>query len=124
MEIKITTYSCYDKGIISTADNVSNIIDKMIRLTAKLTENYASDIIYDIADLNNAVKRKEPLDNLLFFRENGVTTRQIEEFDVDTYESLLVCFTPIQTWRLTYDPVTTEIKLIRVSVRKAGLFNE
>lgn len=91
MEIKITDYSCYDKGITSATDNVSSIIDKMIRLTAKLTENYASDIIYDIADLNNAVKRKKPLDNLLFFRENGVTTR-------------------------------TETKLIRVDVRKVGLF--
>lgn len=124
MEIKITTYSCYDKGTISTTDNVSNIIDKMIRLTAKLTENYASDIIYDIADLNNAVKEKKSLDNLLFFRENGVTTREIKDFDVDTYESLLCCFTPIQTWRLTHDPATTKTKLIRVDVRKAGLFNE
>lgn len=123
MEIKTTTYFCYDKGTTSTTDNISNIIDKMIRLTAKLTENYASDIIYDIADLNNAVKEKKLLDNLLFFRENGVTTKQIKDFDVDTFESLLTCFTPIQTWRLTYDPVTTETKLIRVSVRKAGLFS-
>lgn len=121
MEIKISNYILGDKGIVSETENVSSVIDKMIRLAAKLTENYASDIFYDIADLNNAVREKKPLDNLLFFRENGVTTIETTDLDADMYKTLLRNFTPIQTWRLTHDPETTETKLIRVDVRKVGL---
>ncbi len=121
-EIKITNFWGSGQAVVSETENVSFVVDKMIRLAAKLTEHYASDIFYDISDLNNAVKEKKPLDNLLFFRENGVTTREIKDFDADTFESLLTCFTPNQTWRLTHDPATTETKLIRVDVRKVGLF--
>ena len=118
--IKISDYSCYDKGTTSNTENISAVVDKMIRLAAKLTECYASDIVYDIGDLSSAVKGKKPLDNLLFFRECGVTTRNVESFDADAYDSILFNFTPIQIWRLTHDPETTETKLIRVSVRKEG----
>lgn len=121
MKIKISNFSCYDKGVTSGTENVSSIIDKMIRLSAKLTESYASDIVYDIEDLNDAVKEKKPLDHLLFFREYGVTTRNVETFDADAYDSILFNFTPIQIWRLTYDPSTTETKLVRVDVRKDGI---
>lgn len=40
MEIKITNYSCYNNGIISETENISNIMNKMVRLAAKLTERY------------------------------------------------------------------------------------
>ena len=121
MEIKISNYSCCDNGTISNTENISSIVDKMIRLAAKLTECYASDIVYDIGDLSSAVKEKKPLDNLLFFRECGITTREAETFDVDVYDSILFNFTPIQIWRLTHNPETTETKLIRVDVRKDGI---
>lgn len=58
MEIKITNYSCYDNGIVSKTENVCNVIDKMIQLAAKLTERFASDIIYDINNLNDAITLK------------------------------------------------------------------
>lgn len=118
--IKITNHSCYDKGVTSNTENISNVIDKMIRITAKVTELYASDIVYDIEGLNDAVKNGKALDHLLFFRECGVTTRMTERFGADDYDALLVCFTPIQIWRLTHDPSTMETKLIRVDVRKEG----
>lgn len=121
MEIKISNYSCYDKGITSRTENISSIVDKMIRLAAKLTERFASDIVFDIGDLSSAVKEKKPLDHLLFFRECGVTTRNVETFDVDAYDSILLIFTPIQIWRLTHDPSTMETKFIRVDVRKDGI---
>lgn len=121
MNIKISNFSCYDNGITSETENVCNIIDKMIQLAAKLTERFASDIVYDIEWLNDAVKEKKPLDNLLFFRENGVTTREANELTTDEYDSLLCCFAPIQVWRLTHNPTTMETKLIRVSIRKVGI---
>ena len=122
MEIKISNFSCYDNGITSETENVRNVIDKMIQLAAKLTERFASDIIYDIEWLNNAVKEKKPLDNLLFFRENGITTRETSKLNADRYDGLLCCFTPIQIWRLTHNPDTMETKLIRVNARKEGLY--
>ena len=114
--IKISNHSCYDNGITSDTENISSIIDKLIRLTAKLTENYASDIIYDIKALCSSVETGTEIDNLLFFRENGVTTRETKDFNVDAYKTLLFNFTPIQIWRLTHNPSTMETKLIRVSI--------
>lgn len=67
MEIKITNYSFYDDGIVSETKNVCNIIDKMIRLTAKVTERWASDIVYDINELTDAIKIKNQLTRLSSF---------------------------------------------------------
>jgi hypothetical protein len=121
MEIKITNYSCYDNGIVSKTENVCNVIDKMIQLAAKLTERFASDIIYDINNLNDAITLKKHMDDLLFFRENGVTTREPNKLTADGYDAFLRCVNPIQIWRLTHNPDTTETKLIRVHIRKVGL---
>ena len=121
MKINITNYSCCDEGIVSKTGNISSIIDKLIRLAAKLTERFASDIVYDIAGLESAMQTKTPLDHLLFFRECGVETRKTEKFDVRQYDSLFSNFQIIQVWRLTHDPVTMETKLIRVDVHKTFL---
>lgn len=117
-KIKITNHVLGDKGIVSRTENVSSIIDKMIRLTAKLTEHYASDIYYDIKAIVDVVENGKELDRLLFFRECGVTTRETRGFDAEVLDSLLFNFTPIQIWRLTHDPKTMETKLIRVDIRK------
>lgn len=121
MEIKITNYSCYDNGIVSETENVCNIIDKMIRLAAKVTERWASDIVYDINELTDAIKNKESIDEIIFFRENGVITMETNKLTAGRYNDLLCCFTPIQIWRLTHNPSTMETRLIRVNVRKEGL---
>ncbi len=121
MNIKITIFSCGDKGIVVKTENVCDIVDKMIRLTAKITERWASDIVYDINELTDAIKNKESIDKILFFREDGVTTRETNKLTVDGYDSLQCCFTPIQVWRLTHNPTTMETKLIRVSIRKVGI---
>ena len=121
MEIKITNYSYYDDGIVSETENVCNIIDKMIRLTAKVTERWASDIVYDINELTDAVKNKKSIDEIIFFRENGVSTMETNRLTAERYNDLLCCFTPIQIWRLTHNPCTMETRLIRVNVRKEGL---
>ena len=121
MEIKITNYSCYDDGIVSETKNVCNIIDKMIRLTAKVTERWASDIVYDINELTDAIKNKKSIDEIIFFRENGVSTMETNRLTAERYNDLLCSFTPIQIWRLTHNPCTMETRLIRVNVRKEGL---
>lgn len=118
--MKISNYAIDDKGTTSNTENISNIIDKLIRITAKITECYASDITYDIENLNDAVKHGTELDVLLFFREHGVTTRGARDFNDEAYDWVLFSCTPIQVWRLTHNPSTMETKLIRVSIRKEG----
>lgn len=121
MEIKITNHYLRDDGTVTRTENISTVVDKMIRLAAKLTERFASDIDYDIEYLKSAVKEKKPLDYLLCFREDGVETRETKTFDVEKYDSLMFCCNIIQFWRLTHNPSTMETKLIRVDVRKVGI---
>ncbi len=117
-DIRISPRVLNDKGIVSHTENIYKITDKLIRLAAKLTEDWASDIIYDIENINKAVELREKHDRLLFFREYGVTTRETETFDAHAYDTLLFNWNPIQIWRLTHNPSTMETKLIRVSIYK------
>lgn len=118
MEINISDRVLNDKGIVSHTENISNVTDKLIRLAAKLTERYASDIVFDIGNLNKAIETKTEMDDLLFFRENGITTTHTNGFDAKMYDSFMFNFTPIQIWRLTHNPLNMETKLIRVSIYK------
>ena len=109
--LKITNHSCYDDyTITSDTENISTVVDKLVRLAAKITERYASDIYYDIKSLYGCLEEHEPYDRVLFFRESGVWTVSIEKLNnlVDS----------IQSWRLTYDPETTTTTLVRVDIRK------
>lgn len=111
MQIKITNYSSYDNyTVTSDTENISNVVDKLIRLTAKLTEHFASDIFYDIKRLYECVEEHKPYDCVLFFMENGVWSVDCKDID-------RVC-RHIQAWRLTYNPHTMHTTLIRVSMRK------
>ena len=121
--IKIYNHSINDQGTVSRSDNISSIIDKMIRLTAKLTECYGSDIIYDIDNLRDAVDNGIEYDALLFFRECGVTTKATEDFSAEDYSTFLFNFTPIQVWRLTHNPKSMETKLIRVNIHTEWSYN-
>lgn len=115
--IKITNHSYYGNyTVTSKTDNISDVVDKMIRLTAKITESYASDIYYDINSLYNCLEEHEPYDRVLFFRESGVWTVNYEEVDR--------VFEHIQAWRLTHDPENTITTLVRVDVRKEGRLYE
>ena len=113
--IKITQHSCYDNyTVTSNTDNISDVVDKLIRLTAKITERYASDIYYDIKSLYHCLEEHEPYDRVLFFRETGVWAMNYEEVDR--------VLEHIQTWRLTHDPVNMITTLVRVDVRTGGLY--
>lgn len=109
--LKITNHSSYnDYTVTSNTDNISDVVDKLIRLTAKITERYASDIYYDIKSLYHCLEEHEPYDRVLFFRESGVWTVSVSELDR--------VLEHIQTWRLTHDPENMITTLVRVDVRK------
>jgi hypothetical protein len=115
--LKITNHSCYDNyTVTSNTDNISDVVDKLIRLTAKITERYASDIYYDIKSLYHCLEEHEPYDRILFFRETGVWTVSVSE--------LTTMVDQVQAWRLTHDPENTITTLVRVDVRKEGRLYE
>ena len=114
--MKIRKYSCYDTyDIRARGDDNSNIIDKLIRLTAKITESYASDIIYDIETYKERIKAGQPYDIILCFREMGVNSYCIESVMESDFEYLCVSET-IQSWRLQYDPKENLTTLCRVDL--------
>lgn len=115
--MKITAYSCYDNyTVMSETENISSIVDKLIRLTAKITECYAGDIVYDINALYQFIEQKYPYDKIFFFRECGVATFNTEMVEKDNRS--ILCSDYIQTWRLIHDPKTTSTMLKRVTLRK------
>ena len=109
--LKITNHSSYDDyTVTSNTENISDVVDKLVRLSAKITERFASDIYYDIKSLYQCLEEHESYDRVLFFRESGVWAVNVE------------CLTEfvdhIQAWRLTHDPDNTITTLVRVDVRK------
>ena len=115
--IKITNHSNYDDcTVTSNSENISDVVDKLVRLAAKITEHYASDIYYDIKGLYECIEEHEPYDRVLFFREYGVWAVSYVEVDR--------VLEHIQTWRLTHDPENMMTTLVRVDVRKEGRLYE
>ena len=103
--------------IVARGDNVSDVIDRMIRVTAKVTEHYASDIVYTINDLLAAIDNKTDLAVVLNFRECGVTTyskAQLESPEV--LRSMLSG--GIQQWLLTvgWDGDIPETSFLRINI--------
>lgn len=112
--MKITNYSCFDNYTVkSDTENISSIMDKLIRLSAKITERFAGDIVYDIEAFRKKVGTNEPYDKVLFFREDGVWV-----VDVDKLNQYMVDSHDIQSWRLTYDPQSGKSVLVRVNIKK------
>ena len=115
--MRIVDYSVYNTWtFVSQTENISSIIDKLIRLTAKITESYAGDIVYDIKTLEICVEEEKPFDKILFFREGGVSSYHTEMVKKDNRH--ILCDDYIQTWQLTHDPATTTTTLNRVTLRK------
>ena len=58
-------------------DNISSVVDRLVRLAAKITESYASDIVYHANYLLDVAKNGKAESFLLTFRESG-----IERYDI------------------------------------------
>jgi hypothetical protein len=112
--IKITNHFNYDDcTVTSNSENISDVVDKLVRLAAKITEHYASDIYYDIKGLYECIEEHEPYDRVLFFRESGVWTVSVNE--------LTTMVDQVQSWRLTHDPENMITTLVRVDIRKENV---
>lgn len=119
MAIKIVDYSTYPQYIVKCGDgNVSDIMDRLIRIAAKITEHFASDIYYDIESLLDSIEARKPYDKILCFRECGVDTFTMEEVYGGEYT---IVGEYVQLWRLKYDLESADgynVRLWRISVMR------
>ena len=105
--MKIRNYSTYKDSrfyLESIGENYSTIFDKLIRLTAKLTEAYAGDIYYELCEIEKLIERSQPFDRILCFRECGVNSYLQETVEECAPYKLSAIGESIQTWELTYTP--------------------
>lgn len=114
MEIKISDYSSYDNYTVKChGENYSDIYDKLIRLAAKITESYASDIFYDLEFIKGKVENKEAFEFILSFRECGT-----HMWKQECYKS--IDCNDIQYWKLIYNPENKiQMELKRQSIYKS-----
>ena len=125
--MKIRNYSCdndYRYYVQSIGGNHSTIFDRLIRLTAKLTESYAGDIYDELSEIEKLIERSQPFDWILCFREYGVDSYWRETVEECAPYKLSAIGESIQTWELTYTPdlesaanPMDKLTLVRVTVR-------
>ena len=96
--MRFVNHSMYDNWTVSVeGKNISNVIDKLIRLAAKNTEYYASDIIYEINALMDAVHNNRRWESYIGFRDGGVSSYASAD-DVNLGTDV------VQWWRLIHEP--------------------
>lgn len=125
--MKIRNYSTYKDSrfyVESIGGNYATIFDKLIRLTAKLTENYAGDIYYELGEIEKLIERSQPFNRIIAFREDGVNSYWRETVEECAPNELYDFGSAIQTWELTYTPdyesaanPMNKLTLERVTVR-------
>jgi len=79
--IRFCAFSTYEDSryyVSSEGDNLSPIFCKLIELAAKKCDSYASDIFYDMKAIEQTVEEGEEMDEILVFRESGVTSINLD----------------------------------------------
>ena len=79
-------------------DTWYSVADKLIRQTAKVTENYAADIFYDLQWMHEHMD--EDFDQLVMIRELGTWLRPVDNGIVE-WDSINGM--PLQCWRVWSD---------------------
>ena len=123
MKFDIKRYSMFDNYTVESAgNNVSGVYDKLLRLTTKPTESYASDVLYLIPAIMEAVENTErSLDAIIMFREGGVCWKYVEN---DSIEHNPESAHYLQCWRLTVDHTKqNSVRLERVYLVGAARYS-
>ena len=83
----IETYSEFDGLTVhSDGPNMSAIFDKLLRITTKLTENCAGDILRLFPAVQKALDNGVPFDAAVMFGESGVQWKEIDADDTVTMD--------------------------------------
>lgn len=73
---ELCSHSMYDQYATAAykTTNISGVLDRILRVTTKVTERFASDVLYITASMTQAMETKAPFCRLLGFREDGVNS--------------------------------------------------
>ena len=110
---KIKPYSSFDNWTFrSCGANWSDIYDRLLRITTKLTSHYASDVLAFINHMDRYSDTDEPFDFLVFFRENGVSWLNPDANDTIEFYSGTKW---LQVWRVSRaGNILADVTLTRV----------
>ena len=110
---KIKPYSSFDNWTFrSCGANGSDIYDRLLRITTKLTYRYASDILAFVNHMDRYSDTDEPFDFLVLFRESGVSWINPDANDtVEVYSGTKW----LQVWRVSrIGNICADVTLARV----------
>lgn len=110
---KIKPYSSFDNWTFhSGGANWSDIYDRLLRITTKLTSRYASDVLTFINHMNRYSDTDNPFDFVVLFRESGVAWFDPGANDTVEFETSCNWF---QVWRVSrYGNRRADVTLTRV----------
>ena len=121
---KIQNYSSFDNWTVhSCGANMSDVFDKLLRIATKVTERFASDILYLMPVVKRAMDDGVPVDMVIMFRECGVSWREADADDTVTMESYTNYH---QVWRLSIPgglDAGEDASLTRVTLAWRGPYN-
>lgn len=105
-------------NLIEDVHHLQSIKEELIRLSVKITEHFASDILYPIDEMLQAVTNRTVYRKLLCFREYGVDSVDVESHGTQSfYVTAFLNPAIIQYWLLDVDPVgDCTVTLKRVGV--------
>lgn len=110
---KIKPYSSFDNWTFrSCGANWSDIYDRLLRITTKLTYSYASDILAFVNHMDRYSDTDEPFDFLVLFRESGVSWINPDANDTVEFYSGTKW---LQVWRVSrIGNICADVTLARV----------
>ena len=98
---QIKPYSSFDNWTFrSGGANWSDIYDRLLRITTKLTSHYASDVLAFINHMDRYSDTDNPFDFLALFREGGVSWIYPDANDTVEFETSCSW---LQVWRVSRD---------------------
>lgn len=84
---QIETCSEFDsRAVHSAGPNMNDIFDKLLRITTKLTESCAGDILSLFPAVQKALDNGVPFDAAIMFWEGGVQWKEIDADDTITMD--------------------------------------
>ena len=96
---KIKPYSSFENWTFrSGGANWSDIYDRLLRITTKLTSHYASDILAFLSHMDSYSDSDDPFDCLVLFREGGVSWVNPDANDTIEFYSGIKW---LQVWRVS-----------------------
>lgn len=110
---KIKPYSSFDNWTFrSCGANWSDIYDRLLRITTKLTSHYASDVLAFVNHMDRYSDTDEPFDFLVLFRESGVSWINPDANDTVEFYSGTKW---LQVWRVSrIGNICADVTLARV----------